>query len=72
MATVDVKSVVKEKYGEAAKRAAVGKTSCCGDGPGGCGDPITSNLYDVEQIGQLPVEAVIASLGCGNPTALVS
>ena len=69
--SVDVKSVVKEKYGEAAKRAAVGKTSCgCGSGEGGCGDPITSNLYDVEQIGQLPVEAVIASLGCGNPTAL--
>ena len=71
MATADVKSVVKEKYGEAARRAAVGKTSCgCGGTEGGCGDPITSNLYDVEQIGQLPVEAVVASLGCGNPTAL--
>ncbi len=71
MASVDVKAVVKEKYGEAAKRAAVGKTSCgCGDTEGGCGDPITSNLYDVEQIGSLPVEAVVASLGCGNPTAL--
>ena len=71
MASVDVKSVVKEKYGEAAKRAAVGKTSCgCGGTEGGCGDPITSNLYDVEQIGSLPVEAVVASLGCGNPTAL--
>ena len=71
MASVDVKSVVKEKYGEAAKRAAVGETSCgCGGTKGGCGDPITSNLYDVEQIGSLPVEAVVASLGCGNPTAL--
>ena len=71
MDIVDVKSVVQEKYGEAARRAAVGKTSCgCGGTEGGCGDPITSNLYDVEQIGQLPVEAVVASLGCGNPTAL--
>jgi len=71
MVTLDVKAVVKEKYGEAAKRAAVGKTSCgCGASEGGCGDPITSNLYDLQQIGQLPAEAVIASLGCGNPTAL--
>ena len=71
MAVIDVKSVVQKKYGEAARRAAVGKTSCgCGGADGGCTDPITSNLYDVEQIGQLPVEAVVASLGCGNPTAL--
>src|SRR5829696_4799403 len=68
---VDIKSVVKEKYGEAARRAAQGQTSCgCGSGEGGCGDPITSNLYDVSQIGALPLEAVVASLGCGNPTAL--
>ena len=68
---MDVKAVVKEKYGEAARRAAVGETSCgCGTTAGGCGDPITSNLYDVEQLGSLPVEAVVASLGCGNPTAL--
>ena len=66
---VDIKSVVKEKYGEAARRAAQGQTSCCGAGEGGC-DPITSNLYDVSQIGVLPIEAVVASLGCGNPTAL--
>ncbi len=66
----DIKSVVKEKYGEAARRAAQGQTSCCGAAEGGCGDPITSNLYDVAQIGVLPVEAVMASLGCGNPTAL--
>ena len=71
MATVDVKSVVREKYGAAAQRAAAGKTSCgCGASGGDCGDPITSNLYDVGQIGQLPAEAVTASLGCGNPTAL--
>ena len=69
--TVDIKSVVKEKYGEAARRAAQGQTSCgCGSGEGGCGDPITSNLYDAAQIGVLPIEAVVASLGCGNPTAL--
>jgi SAM-dependent methyltransferase len=68
--TVDIKSVVKEKYGEAARRAAQGQTSCgCGSGSGSC-DPITSNLYDASQIGALPIEAVVASLGCGNPTAL--
>jgi SAM-dependent methyltransferase len=68
--TTDIKDVVKEKYGAAARRAAEGNTSagCCGTGSG-C-DPITSNLYDASQIGTLPVEAVIASLGCGNPTAL--
>jgi SAM-dependent methyltransferase len=69
--TVDIKSIVQEKYGEAARRAAQSQTSCgCGSGGGGCGDPITSNLYDVSQIGVLPTEAVVASLGCGNPTAL--
>jgi arsenite methyltransferase len=68
--SVELKEAVKEKYGAAAKRAAEGSKSagCCGTGSG-C-DPITSNLYDASQIGTLPVEAVIASLGCGNPTAL--
>jgi arsenite methyltransferase len=68
--SVELKEAVKEKYGAAAKRAAEGNQSagCCGTGSG-C-DPITSNLYDAAQIGTLPVEAVIASLGCGNPTAL--
>jgi arsenite methyltransferase len=68
--SVELREVVKEKYGAAARRAAEGNTSagCCGTGSG-C-DPITSNLYDASQIGTLPVEAVIASLGCGNPTAL--
>ncbi|MCC7034144.1 MAG: arsenite methyltransferase [Acidobacteria bacterium] len=66
----DIRSVVQEKYGEAARRAAQGKTSCgCGSGEGSC-DPITSHLYDASQIGVLPIEAVVASLGCGNPTAL--
>src|SRR5688572_10319344 len=66
----NVRDIVKQKYGEAASRVRQGyeNPSCCSSS--GCGDPITSNLYDVEQIGTLPVEAVIASLGCGNPTAL--
>jgi SAM-dependent methyltransferase len=66
----DIKSVVKEKYGEVARRVAEGKTSCCGSSEAACCDPIISNLYDASQIGVLPVEAVVASLGCGNPTAL--
>jgi arsenite methyltransferase len=66
----DLREVVKEKYGNAAKRVQQGyeNPACCSSS--GCGDPITSNLYDLEQIGTLPAEAVIASLGCGNPTAL--
>ena len=76
MATVDqqnIKETVKQKYGEAALRAASGGSSCCGSSPSsasGCADPITSNLYDAAQIGQIPEEALLASLGCGNPTAL--
>jgi arsenite methyltransferase len=66
----DVREIVKEKYGKAAERVRQGyeNPGCCSES--GCGNPITSNLYDVEQIGTLPVEAVVASLGCGNPTAL--
>jgi arsenite methyltransferase len=70
----DVRDVVKEKYAQAALRAATGGSSCCGSSPataGGCGDPITSDLYDASQAGQIPEEALRASLGCGNPTALV-
>src|ERR1700749_79213 len=68
-----IKDVVKEKYGQAALRAATGGSSCCGASAtlDGCSvDPITSNLYDAGQTGQIPEEAVLASLGCGNPTAL--
>jgi arsenite methyltransferase len=68
-----IKEVVKEKYGQAALRVQSGGSSCCGAGPAsgsGCGDPITSNLYDAQQAGQIPEEALLASLGCGNPTAL--
>jgi len=69
--TVDVKNVVKQKYGEAALRVTSGGSSCCGATAslGGC-DPITTNLYDAAQAGQIPEEALLASLGCGNPTAL--
>jgi len=67
----DIKEVVKQKYGEAALRVKSGGSSCCGAAPGtGCTDPITTNLYDAAQIGQIPEEALLASLGCGNPTAL--
>jgi arsenite methyltransferase len=68
----DIKEVVKEKYGQAALRVTSGGSSCCGAGPSsesGC-DPITANLYDASQMQQIPEEAVLASLGCGNPTAL--
>lgn len=72
-APVDVKAIVKEKYGQAAGRAAQGaRSACCGSSAscGGAADPITSNLYDAAQIGQVPEQALLASLGCGNPTAL--
>jgi SAM-dependent methyltransferase len=67
----DVQEAVKQKYGEAAKRAASGGTACCGGGAGlsGC-DPITKNLYSDAEKGALPEKAMAASLGCGNPTAL--
>src|SRR5712672_513285 len=66
----DIKEIVKEKYGQAALRGKSG--SCCGtaDASGPSCDPITSNLYDAAQMEQIPGEALQASLGCGNPTAL--
>ncbi len=69
--TTDIKQVVKEKYGEAARKviAIQPRTSCCGPTLSGC-DPITANLYDAAQTRDLPDAAVLASLGCGNPTAL--
>jgi arsenite methyltransferase len=67
----DIKEVVKQKYGEAALRVKSGGSSCCGASSGsGCGDPITSNLYDALEATQIPEQALLASLGCGNPTAL--
>ena len=67
-----IKDVVQQKYGEAALRARSGEKSGCGCGTSGsCGpDPITSNLYDDAQAAAIPAEALLASLGCGNPTAL--
>ena len=74
MSSANVKNVVKEKYGEAAVRARAGDRSvCCGGAPAAleaCCDPITSNLYDAHQEGEVPEAALRASLGCGNPTAL--
>jgi len=71
---MEIEEVVKEKYGEAARRVNGTGNSCCGASAAlqGCCDPITSNLYEAAQTGELPPEAVLASLGCGNPTALAS
>jgi ubiquinone/menaquinone biosynthesis C-methylase UbiE len=71
---MDIKKVVKEKYGEAALKviSGSGQGCCCGSASSSlqaC-DPITSNLYDDAEKGALPETAVLASLGCGNPTAL--
>jgi arsenite methyltransferase len=73
MKTEDVKDVVREKYGQAALRAKTGEASSCCGGSGAvdsCCEPITSNLYDAAQEGEVPDLALRASLGCGNPTAL--
>jgi len=72
MSTQKLKEVVREKYGQAALRVKSGEGSACcrGDGPAGSCDPITSNLYDAKQEGELPDTAIKASHGCGNPTAL--
>ena len=71
MADENLKELVKEKYGQAALRVTSGGSSCCGAAPsrGEC-DPITSNIYAKGETAELPAEAVAASLGCGNPTAL--
>src|ERR1700747_1117458 len=72
MSTTDIKEVVKEKYGQAALRGKTGGSRCCGAAPasGLSCDPITSNLYDSSQASLIPEKAMLASLGCGNPTAL--
>src|SRR5881398_2471503 len=73
MADKDLKDIVKAKYGQAALRVTSGGSACCGSAPsrGEC-DPITSNLYDAGETAGLPAQAVAASLGCGNPTALAA
>jgi len=72
--SANIKEIVKEKYGEAALRVTTGGSSCCGSAAASLDgrncDPITSNLYDAAQAGQVPEEALLSSLGCGNPTAL--
>jgi arsenite methyltransferase len=70
---MEIKEIIQEKYGEAARRVATGgNNSCCGAASAldGCCDPITSGLYTDAQTGQIPETALKASLGCGNPTAL--
>jgi arsenite methyltransferase len=71
----DIREIVKQRYGQAVKGVLEGKTSsCCGSSAKAVElqriDPITRDLYDADQESQLPAEAVIASFGCGNPTAL--
>ena len=68
----DVKEVVRERYSQAALRVTAGQGGCCSSvaGANDCCDPITSNLYDAGQAGEVPDAAIQASLGCGNPTAL--
>jgi arsenite methyltransferase len=73
MAENEIREIVKEKYGQAALQVKDGRASCCGSAPsasGLSGDPITSNLYADQETSTLPEKAVLASLGCGNPTAL--
>src|SRR5215213_11897218 len=73
MSGEDVKATVRERYAKAAREVAEGakssccSTTCCG---GSAGNPITSNLYQASDTAVLPEKAVLASLGCGNPTAL--
>jgi len=71
MSEKNIQEAVKEKYGAAARQVAEGKPACCGGGAelSGC-DPISRDLYDSAEKGALPAQAVAASLGCGNPTAL--
>ncbi len=68
----DLTSIVRERYGQAALQAAAGaKAGCCGTGSScGSADPITRDLYEAVDTAGLPAGAVLASLGCGNPTAL--
>ena len=70
MSKIDVKEAVRERYSQAALRVSAG-SSCCGSSAArDHGNPITSNLYEGGQAGEVPEEAMLASLGCGNPTTL--
>ncbi|HZT75868.1 MAG TPA: arsenite methyltransferase [Vicinamibacterales bacterium] len=71
----DIQQAVREHYGAIAKQvtdAVPARTGCCGPTSCGCSDPITSNLYSDAETSGLPATAVTASLGCGNPTALLA
>ena len=71
----EIKDHVRAEYGQAARQARNGKPSCCGTGSlleGDALDPITGNLYGTDETSGLPAEAVRASFGCGNPTALAT
>jgi len=70
MSEIDVKAAVQEKYGQAALRVRSREGACCGASAAREGNPITSDHYDDSETGVLPEAAVLASLGCGNPTAL--
>jgi arsenite methyltransferase len=69
MSSTNVQDAVRQKYGELAR--SVTKAGCCGPTACGCSDPITSDLYSLSETADLPGDAVAASLGCGNPTALI-
>lgn len=72
MAIADMKQEVKQKYGDAARAVSdTGDFQACCDPGLRCCDPITTNLYSAEETGLLPEKAALASLGCGNPTALI-
>jgi len=70
--STDLKEIVRERYAKAATRVQASTTGCCGTGSATtqCCDPISSNLYEAGQAGEVPAAALQASLGCGNPTAL--
>jgi SAM-dependent methyltransferase len=70
MSEMSVPDAVRQKYGAIAK--SVGAKSCSEPAACGCGDPISSNLYSERETAGLPADAVAASLGCGNPTALIA
>jgi len=70
MSDTDIKTVVREKYGQAALRVVSGGSACCRATSGIGYDPVTFDLYDSAQAAEVPAEAMLASLGCGNPTAL--
>jgi SAM-dependent methyltransferase len=69
---MDTKTLVQEKYGAAARQVRKSSSVACGDPAMRCCDPITTNLYNEAEKSGLPANAVLASLGCGNPTALIA